>query len=136
MKVIDPSQKIYLSKSTLPSGGRGVFAAKDIVSGELIESCPVISVHKNDVGVLARTILVNYYFSWGKGWEELAICLGFGSLYNHSYTPNAKYVKHVELDTIDFIALYNIKKDEEITVNYNGDPDSKKPIWMKDVPKE
>jgi hypothetical protein len=33
---------------------------------------------------------------------------------------------------IDFVALKHIKKDEEVTFNYNhGNPKDKNPLWFK-----
>ncbi|HEX7042906.1 MAG TPA: SET domain-containing protein [Patescibacteria group bacterium] len=136
MKTILPSTKIYLSKSTIPNAGRGVFANQDIKAGQVIEICPVIEFPKKDLEHLRQTILRNYYFQWGKGNETVAACLGFGSLYNHSYEPNATYMKHWENATIHFNAIKDIAKDEEITVNYNhGDPNDKSPLWIEDIPK-
>ena len=57
--------------------------------------------------------------------------LGYGSIYNHSYSPNARYVKHFDRRTIDFIALWDIAAGEEIPTNYNGVPDSKKMVWFE-----
>ena len=67
--------------------------------------------------------------------HKAAICLGFGSIYNHSYNPNATYKKQINDLFIDFIALNDIKKDQEITVNYNyGNPDDKTTLWIKSIP--
>lgn len=132
---IIPSSKIYVGKSAIPNAGRGVFAAIDIKANEVIEVCPVIEFPKKDLEFLKQTLFKNYYFMWGKGLETVAVCLGFGSLYNHSYEPNATYKKDIEHEIIHFIALYDIKKDQEITVNYNfGNPDDKSTLWMQDVP--
>jgi SET domain-containing protein len=132
---IVPSNKIYISKSAIPNAGRGVFASSDIKKGTVIEVCPVILIPKSEVPSIQQTLLINYNFSWGKAYEARAICLGFGSLYNHAYEPNATYRKNMDTLTIEFISLKNIQKGEEITVNYHGgDPDDKSPIWMKDVP--
>lgn len=129
------SSKIYLSKSSIPNAGRGVFAGVDIKAGEVIEVCPVLDIPIHEVKLLKQTLLINYYFLWGKGMETVAICLGFGSLYNHSYEPNATYMKHLEEETIHFNAIKDIQKDEEITVNYNhGNPNDKTPLWIKDIP--
>ena len=35
---------------------------------------------------------------------------------------------------MDFIALNNIKKDEEITFNYNSNPKNKRPLWFEVSP--
>lgn len=136
MQHISPSSKIYLSKSSIPNAGRGVFASQDIQAGEVIEICPVLEFSKSEVQLLKQTLLINYYFQWGKGLETVAVCLGFGSLYNHSYEPNATYMKHWEEATIHFNAIKDIKRDEEITVNYNhGNPNDTSPLWIKDIPK-
>ena len=76
-----------------------------------------------------RTYLYNYYFSWQK--RQSAFALGYGSLYNHSYSPNAQYTKNFSHDTITFTSIRSIKKGEEITVNYNGNPHSKNVVWFE-----
>lgn len=135
MAKIYTSKKIYISKSKIKKAGRGVFAARDIKKDEIIEKCPVIEVPKHDVSNLRESILVTYFFYFGKNKERLTIALGFGSIYNHTYEPNATYkIKHAE-KTIDFIALKDIKKDDEITVNYNyGNPKDKSPLWFEVIP--
>jgi SET domain-containing protein len=136
MEAITPSSKIFLGKSTIPNAGRGVFALVAIPNGMVIEQCPVIELPQKQVTTLQHTILVNYNFAWGQHDETVAICLGFGSLYNHSYDPNATYIKHSEHEFINFVALRDIARGEEITVNYNhGNPYDKSPLWIKDVPK-
>lgn len=132
MKAISPSQKVYLAKSAIPNAGRGVFASKDIKMGEIIERCPVIELPPHEGHLLQQTLLINYLFEWGKG---VAVCLGFGSIYNHSYEPNATFTKHREDEQIVFSAIMDIGKDEEITVNYHhGNPNDKSPLWIKDIP--
>lgn len=65
----------------------------------------------------------------------LAIALGFGSIYSHSYEPNATYKKRFKNKTIDFIAIKDIKKGGEITVNYNyGNPEDKSALRIKGIP--
>lgn len=134
MDELHPSKKIYLAASHIPHAGRGVFASQTIRKGEVIEVCPVIIVPPVDVSLLQQTELHNYYFSWGSKKETVAITLGYGSLYNHSYTPNAVYKKREREHVIAFIALETIQQNQEITVNYNGVPESKSLLWMKDVP--
>lgn len=131
MKKIYSSGNLYISKSTIPNSGRGVFAANDIKKGDIIEICPVIEVPKYDAANVNESILTTYFFSFGRKKELMVVALGFGSIYNHTYTPNATYKKRSTETTIEFSALKNIKKDEEITVNYNsGDPKNKTPLWF------
>jgi len=100
--------KIYISKSKTSGAGRGVFAGEDFKKGDLVERCPAIVFPLKEYPIIKKTILRNYYFMWGK--NTSVICLGLGSLYNHSYTPNATYKKNIKSKTIDFIALKDIKK--------------------------
>ena len=64
--------------------------------------------------------LADYAFSWSRG--TLAIVLGFGSLYNHSYQPNARSEDRGRMQK-HIIAERDIDAGEEITMNYNGDPE-------------
>jgi len=107
---------------------RGVFATEKISKGTIIETCNLILLSENDTKKIDDTALYDYYFSWSQG---SAIALGNGSLYNHSYEPNAKYVKEFGVDRIVFIALHDILPGEEITVNYNGDPSNKEKVWFE-----
>ena len=59
----------------------------------------------------------------------VAIALGFGSLYNHSYTPNACY-EDVSGHMKNYIAIRDIQAGEEVTINYNGDANSTEPVWF------
>lgn len=120
MKEIESSQKVYVAESKIKNAGKGVFAKKPIRPDEVIEKCPVIEVPLKDPANNDEGILVDYFFYFGDG---LAIALGFGSLYNHSYNPNAIYKVNLKDKTIDFSAIKNINQGEEITVNYNfGNP--------------
>lgn len=107
--------------------GRGVVALSPIVKGEVFESAPVIVVPGEQSGVLRQTALSSYYYEWG---DDAAIALGYGSVYNHSYRPSARfYLNPAEL-RIEFVALRNIQAGEEITINYNGEPDDLDPLWF------
>jgi SET domain-containing protein len=135
--VLSPSSKIYLAPSQIPNAGRGVFAKFPISKGETIEMCPVILIDEQNVPNVRSTKLHDYYFMWGDNpkYHKAAICLGFGSLYNHLYTPNATYKKRKSREMIEFIAIRDIEQDEEITVNYNhGNPNDKSKLWIDSIP--
>jgi uncharacterized protein len=118
--------KVKFNKSTLH--GDGIFATTTIYEGEVIEVCPIIILNEKDTKEIDKTHLYNYYFAWEKG---SAISLGYGSIYNHSYEPNARYEKDFPNKRIIFKSIAKIKKDEEITINYNGDPNNKERIWFE-----
>lgn len=62
----------------------------------------------------------------------MVVALGFGSIYNHTDNPNAMYKEYEKELTIDFIALRDIQKDEEITVNYVQGNNNKNPLWFSE----
>jgi SET domain-containing protein len=111
--------------------GRGVFARRLIRRGEVIERVPVLVLPVEEVRNATHwTGLAGYCFQWGQG--TLALALGYGSLYNHSYHPNARY-DDASGPTKIFTALRDIAAGEEITVNYNGGPEDHSPVGFKVV---
>lgn len=119
---------LYISESLL--GGRGVFTIEEIPVDSLLEICPAIVLSEWDMEQIHKTDLHDYYFLWGDEQNQCAIALGYGSLYNHSYHPNARYLLDFEQMTIDIYAIRDIEAGEEITVNYNGEPDDPSPVWF------
>ncbi len=111
--------------------GRGVFALKDFKSGEIIESCPVINVTPSERKHLEKTIFDFYLYPW-RSTQSGSLALGYGSLYNHSFTPNADWKQNFKTNSMVYRAIKPIKKGEEILVNYNGEPDDMTPIDWSD----
>lgn len=111
--------------------GKGVFAGRDIDEGEVLEICPIILFTKDQLADVRRTVLDDYYFDWGEEGEWFAFCLGYGSLYNHSYEPNAEYGMDFDAQTIDFYAIKPIMAGDEIFINYNGDVDNREKVWFE-----
>lgn len=134
MKKLITSNKVYISKSGIVDAGRGVYARRDIKKGEIIESSPIIEVSQHDMSNLDKSTLVTYFFYFGKKKERLAIALGFGSIYNHSDKPNIIYKVKPKVKLIDFIALDDINKDDELTFNYRDSSNrksKKSPLWFE-----
>lgn len=131
MTKILSTNKIYVSQSKIPRAGRGVFANSEIKSGELIERCPIIEIPSCELERLESGILMNYVYFFGKKKEKLLIALGFGSIYNHNYIPNAVYKIKSKKKIIEFVAIAKIKKGEEITVNYIQGNKSGLPLWFE-----
>lgn len=114
---IKPSQLIELRN--VPGKGRAVFATQDISEGDEIERVPVLVMPANDaLHDDISDLLAHYVFEWEEGTVGLA--LGFGSMYNHSYTANARY-DDVGKQTKLYTAVRDIEAGEEITINYNGE---------------
>lgn len=110
------------------SKGRGVFAARRFVKGELIERAPVVVVPTWQWYYLEKTFLLDYSFLWG---DELAVAFGHFSLCNHSYSPNSVCVRRLDDRIVELVALRDIEIGEEIVWNYNGDPDDDTPVWFE-----
>jgi SET domain-containing protein len=119
---------LYISKSK--NKGRGVFTAQKISSGSIIEYCPIIRIPAKEVDKIHKTELHDYYFLWGEDDEEGAIALGYGSLYNHSYRPNAQYIYDLDENVIEIVAIKDIAAGKEVFCNYNGDPNCKDELWF------
>jgi len=117
-----------------PGKGRGVFASRRIQAGDIIEEAPVVVLPGAEIEHLDRTVLQDYYFLWGADEKDAAILLGLCSLCNHSYQPNAVFLPCPETCTIRFVALRDIEAGEEVTTNYNGNPDNLKPVWFDAQP--
>lgn len=132
MKNILPSKKIYIKFSKIKNAGRGVFASEDIAKGEPIEKCPIVVISENEIENIVGNILPTYLFSFGKKKEKMALVFGFGSIYNHSYTPNAIYKIKPKEEFIEFVALKDIKEGSEILINYIFDnPEKKGTLWFE-----
>ena len=113
-----------------PSGlhGRGVFAGRDFLEGDVLEDCPVLVLAPGDLSELGQTTLSGHLFDWEDGG---ALALGHTSLLNHSFEPNAAYEMDYERMRITVHALRPIASGEEITINYGGAPDSRGDLWFE-----
>ena len=110
--------------------GRGVFATKQFLAGDLIERAPIVIIDDpDDVEVLQGTVVENYWYEIDEG--SCAIALGYSSLFNHSTRPNADYMVRPEEQIIDVTALREINPKTEITINYNGHPNNRRKILFK-----
>lgn len=91
----------------------------------------MIIIPEDQVAAIHKTVLHDYYFLWGPEEKQAAIALGFGSLYNHSFEPNAEYRVDYEQHSFDFYSLRDLAAGEELTVNYNGAADDRSPLWFQ-----
>lgn len=94
--------------------GRGVFATYQIGKNEVFHVAPVLLINRTTpLGVLDH-----YVFHWSK--EEVALALGYGSLFNHSNQPNAEFEQVLDktFPAIKFKAKKTINPGNEIYINY------------------
>lgn len=101
--------------------GRGVIATKNFKKGQLVESSHTIIIPRKQFESIAQknfaTVLSLYVFKWSMG--AVAIALGNGSLFNHkAVAANVTYKPHPKSKTIKFHATRDIKKGEQLFINY------------------
>ena len=95
----------------------------------VIEICPIIVIPGEQAREIVRGfVLYEYYFEWKK--DSIAIALGYGSLYNHSASPNAVFEPDYKNQYIIFKSIKEIPAGQEILVDYHaGTPDEK--VWFE-----
>ena len=105
--------------------GRGVFARRAIPKGTVIERAPVLLIPTEQLADGEKNQFLNtYMYVWSK--SAFAVALGYGSLYNHSFEPNAEYLFGPR--QLTYRVLKDIAKGEEILINYNYYPDDRSPM--------
>lgn len=101
--------------------GRGVFAERDFLAGEVIETAAVILLQSpfEALPPEIKTICFNWGLLCGVGSVQ-ALVLGYGSLYNHSNPANTRYEAVPENLALKFMAVRDIATGEELTINYDA----------------
>jgi SET domain-containing protein len=114
-----------------PSGKHryGMFCSEDILKESIIEICPILLMAGEQAAFIKKGhILYEYYFEWSD--DQMAIALGYGSLYNHDTHPNASFDPDYAFEHIVFRAIKDIPAGDEIVVDYHaGSPDEK--LWFE-----
>ncbi|HEX5553309.1 MAG TPA: SET domain-containing protein [Chitinophagaceae bacterium] len=123
--------KPFLFVKDVEGKGRGVFTKEPIPKGTKIEESPVIVLSKKDTDETDKTRLHDYLFLWGERQVKTCVALGYCSVYNHSYEPNCDHEMDFEKETMSIKTRREIKKGEELSINYNGELKDKSPLWFK-----
>ena len=110
--------------------GKGVFTTEDIKAKTIIEVSPVIVMSQEERELLDQTLLHDYIFEWGDRKKQCCMAMGYVPIYNHSYNSNCEYEMEFEQDVIRITAVKNIKKGEELFINYNGTYNNSSPLWF------
>lgn len=109
-----PLSPVYAAETGTPLG-RGVFASRDLNSGEIVEVAPVVLLDLKTQPFPAA--IRRLAFNWSK--THVVLALGFGSLYNHSDQPNLVFKRDIETLTITFSTLREIQPGEQLTISYD-----------------
>lgn len=111
--------------------GNGVFTSADIRARTVVEVSPVIVMKQKERKLLDQTLLHDYIFEWGENKRQCCMALGYVPLYNHSFLSNCEYEMEFDTQLIRITAMRNIKKGEELFINYNGKFNDGKPLWFE-----
>lgn len=109
--------------------GRGVYTGHDLSAGDIVEVAPVIVLPSAEKAILHRTHLHDYYFDWGQDGSQLAIALGYGSLYNHDAAANLDFEPDYQQQVIRFTTNRDIEDGTELTIDYHAGLDNGQ-LWF------
>jgi SET domain-containing protein len=117
----------WIGVRTYADKGRGVVALRDIPAGQLIERTPVLVIPDAERKITDRSIVFTYVYMWEHGTTEqdlytgsgrAAIALGMSSLLNHSYEPNAIFVRKIDELELELRSSSSIAAGDEVTIDY------------------
>ncbi len=111
--------------------GNGVFTSSPLRKDTVIEESPVIVMSARERELLDQTLLHDYIFEWGEKSGQCCMALGYVPIYNHSYDSNCEYEMEFGKKIIRIKTVRNIKKGEELFINYNGTFNDKKALWFE-----
>ena len=95
--------------------GRTIYANKDYNINDIIEVCPTLSDDKSN---FTQSIIKDYLFQCNQ--DKSVLSLGYCGLYNHRDDNNASWIVADDNSTVTVYAIKDIKKGEEIMVNYGN----------------
>lgn len=120
----------FLTIAASPLGGRGVYTSEFIPANTTIEISPVLVLNPQERASVEHTELNNYIFEWSENLEACAVAFGYVSMYNHSYHSSCAYYTDFDHDEIRVTTIKDVQAGEELTINYNNDPNDTTPIWF------
>lgn len=99
--------------------GRGLFATQDIRANTKVHEAYFIKAKDEDVNLCPD--FAKYVFGYNKKYS--VICLGLGSLFNHSDEPSVEafFSKNENGEIMEFWSNRDIEKGEELFISYGGD---------------
>lgn len=113
--------------------GLGVFTNAPIQTNDVIEICPIVVIPKKQIEWIDKTIIYEYYFKWNNPVGSACIALGYGSIYNHSFRPNAEVISDLEHNSITIKCIKPIAPGEEICIDYCGGEQNRDQLWFEPI---
>lgn len=106
------------------TSGRGVYTTTNpLPANTLIEISPVLLFPPTEYARYgSKTQLDGYTFVWKRTGEGavMALALGLGSLFNHSKSPNVKWVLDHASHAIRYTTVREVGVGEELTISYGA----------------
>jgi len=114
MIVDETDDRFYVAESRIPGAGQGLFARHALAAGDRFEVIGAL-VRSGSVSDQCTHYADHYKVLAGDG--LLLVPMGYGSLVNHSQTPNLEKV--IEDQRVFFRALRPITTGEELCFRYS-----------------
>lgn len=115
LKNSSQSDEIHCHKVTVrrsPIHGRGVFAARDIRQGEVIEAAPIVTDSRDHTS----SKMMDYVMAMSD--DVVAYGFGYFTFYNDSQDPDAYFEIDKERDLVRVVASRDIPAGKEIFMSY------------------
>ncbi|QDZ22684.1 SET domain-containing protein [Chloropicon primus] len=127
---VEPALVVKEVQYTDEEVGRGVFALKPLPRSTLVEVAHGIYIPKAEYEDHVKlTVFEHYVFNCKKRGGKM-LCLGLGSLFNHSNSPNLDYRIDEDRLVIKFYAARPIQEGEELTIFYGAN------LWFPSMEEE
>lgn len=103
--------------------GWGVFAAEDIAAGTVIERAPILVLDPVDTSnpPLNDYVFAVTYDKRSSLYGQLAMVLGWGSLFNHADDPNVEHRIVLETRLFEFVTVRAIPAGDQCFVSYGAE---------------
>lgn len=123
-------EKSTYSVQMVKGMGRSIIAERDIRRGEVITNCELLVLSPEDTVKVNETDLQWYTFTFNKDTKQDCLVMGDGEIFNHSDDTNTLYGL-IDFDgrkLMRFQASRDIKKGEQLFIDYNADVDTAKNV--------
>jgi SET domain-containing protein len=124
---------LYISRTK--KMGNGVFTSQALKKNTIIEESPVLVMDQRERELLDQTLLHDYIFEWGEKSQLCCMAPGYVPVYNHSYKSNCEYEMEFGKKIIRIRTIRDVKKGEELYINYNGTFNDAKKVWFDESEK-
>lgn len=123
-------EKATYSVQMIKGMGRSIVAERDIKRGEVITNCELLVLSPEDTIKVNETDLQWYVFTYDKNKKQDCLVMGDGEIFNHSDDANTLYglIDWNGRKLMRFQASIDIKKGEQLFIDYNADVDTAKNV--------